>query len=39
MCVNCDRDGHGHGASDGNFAHVTALYDCSSQLRERYPNC
>src|SRR6266536_2948528 len=23
--VNCDRDGHGHGSSDGNFAHVRGL--------------
>jgi alpha-galactosidase len=38
MFVNCDRNGHGHGASDGNFAHTTALYDMLSQLRTRYPN-
>jgi len=37
MFVNCDRDGHGHGATDGNFAHTGALYDMLSQLRERYP--
>ena len=38
MFVNCDRAGHGHGATDGNFAHTGALYDMLSQLRERYPN-
>jgi alpha-galactosidase len=37
MFVNCDREGHGHGATDGNFAHTGALYDMLSQLRERYP--
>jgi len=26
LWVNCDRAGHGHGNTDGNFAHVTALY-------------
>ena len=36
--VNCDRAGHGHGAADGNFAHVTALYGMLSSLRDRYPN-
>jgi alpha-galactosidase len=38
MFVNCNRDGHGHGPGDGNFAHTAALYDMLSQLRERYPN-
>jgi alpha-galactosidase len=38
MWVNCDRDGHGHGAADGNFAHVSALYDVLATLRERYPD-
>jgi alpha-galactosidase len=37
MFVNCDREGHGHGATDGNFAHTGALYDMLSQLRDRYP--
>ena len=36
--VNCDRAGHGHGTADGNFAHVTALYQSLAALRERYPN-
>ena len=26
LWINCDRDGHGHGATDGNFAHVHGLY-------------
>jgi alpha-galactosidase len=38
MFVNCDREGHGHGATDGNFAHTGALYDMLSQLRARYPD-
>ena len=38
MFVNCDRDGHGHRATDGNFAHTGALYDMLTQLRERYPD-
>jgi alpha-galactosidase len=38
MFVNCSRDGHGHGATDGNFAHTGALYDMLSQLRQRYPD-
>jgi alpha-galactosidase len=38
MFVNCDREGHGHGPADGNFAHTGALYDLFSQLRSRYPN-
>jgi alpha-galactosidase len=37
MWVNCDRDGHGHQATDGNFAHVTALYQILSTLRAQYP--
>ena len=36
--LNCDREGHGHGTSDGNFAHVKALYEMLSALRERYPD-
>jgi alpha-galactosidase len=35
--INCDRPGHGHGASDGNFAHVTGLYEVLAALRARYP--
>ena len=38
MFVNCDREGHGHGATDGNFAHTGGLYDMLSQLRARYPD-
>src|SRR5262249_11475761 len=26
MFINCDRGGHGHGPTDGNFAHVNGLY-------------
>jgi alpha-galactosidase len=36
--INCDRDGHSHGSSDGNFSHVRGLYDMLSALRERYPD-
>ena len=36
--MNCDRAGHGHGATDGNFAHVNGLYDLLATLRTRYPN-
>ena len=35
--INCDRPGHGHGAKDGNFAHVMGLYAVLAALRERYP--
>ncbi len=38
LWINCDRSGHGHGASDGNFAHVNALYQVLSDLRARYPD-
>ncbi|HEX3701732.1 MAG TPA: alpha-galactosidase, partial [Vicinamibacterales bacterium] len=37
LWVNCDRGGHGHGAADGSFAHVTALYQILDALRQRYP--
>lgn len=36
--LNCDREGHGHSPSDGNFAHVTALYELLGRLRDRYPD-
>jgi alpha-galactosidase len=36
--INCTRSGHGHGATDGNFAHVKGLYDVLGTLRERYPD-
>jgi alpha-galactosidase len=35
--INCDRPGHGHGAKDGNFAHVMGLCAVLAALRERYP--
>lgn len=37
MFVNCDRSGHGHGAGDGNFAHVNGLYQVLAALRVHYP--
>ncbi len=37
LWVNCNRSGHGHSTTDGNFAHVTALYDVLATLRARYP--
>jgi len=37
MFIDCDRSGHGHGATDGNFAHTRGLYDLLSALRDRYP--
>jgi alpha-galactosidase len=37
MWINCDRPGHGHGATDGNFAQVHGLYDLLSTIRQRYP--
>jgi alpha-galactosidase len=38
LWVNCDRTGHGHGPADGNFVHVTALYQMLDALRQRYPS-
>jgi len=35
--INCDRTGHGHGRSDGNFAHVNGLYQLLADIRARYP--
>ena len=37
MWVNCDRSGHSHGPTDGNFAHVRGLYSVLAALRDRYP--
>jgi len=36
--INCDREGHGHGATDGNFTHVRALYNVLATLRGRFPD-
>ncbi len=36
LWVNCARQGHGHGVSDGNFAHTRALYDVLAEIRQRY---
>ena len=38
LWVNCNRSGHVHAATDGNFAHVNGLYEVLSTLRERYPD-
>src|SRR5204862_477919 len=38
MWVNCDRSGHEHGATDGNFTHVNGLYQLFAGLRDKYPN-
>src|SRR5204862_4697919 len=38
MWINCDREGHGHGSTDGNFAHVHGLYQTLAELRDRYPD-
>jgi alpha-galactosidase len=38
LWVNCDRSGHVHAATDGNFAHVNGLYSILSDLRARYPD-
>ena len=36
--LNCNAEGHGHGISDGNYAHVNALYGLLNDLRARYPD-
>lgn len=36
--VDCNRDDHGHGPRDGNFAHVSGLYEVLAALRERFPD-
>jgi alpha-galactosidase len=38
LWMNCDRDGHDHGPTDGSFAHVTALYQMLEALHRRYPD-
>jgi alpha-galactosidase len=38
LWVNCDREGHGHGSTDGSFGHVTALYEMLEALVRRYPD-
>lgn len=38
LWINCDRDGHSHGSTDGNFAHVRGLYTMLAALRDRYPD-
>jgi alpha-galactosidase len=36
--VNCDRLTHGHGATDGNFAHMRGLQTLWQQLRDTFPD-
>jgi alpha-galactosidase len=36
--INCDRSGHGHGRTDGSFAHVNGLYQVLADVRARYPD-
>ena len=36
--LNCDREGHGHGADEGNYAHNVGLRSVLAQLRQRYPD-
>jgi len=38
LWVNCDRDGHGHGADDGNFADTAGYYAALATLRQRFPD-
>lgn len=38
LWVNCDRAGHEHGTTDGNFAHVRGLYSLLALIRARYPD-
>ena len=37
LWVNCDREGHGHGKTDGNFSQTNGLYRVLAALRARYP--
>src|SRR5262249_16154349 len=36
--INCQRPGHADGAGDGNFAHVSGLYEMLQAIRTRYPD-
>jgi alpha-galactosidase len=36
--INCDRPGHGHDVTDGNFQHVQGIYQILAALRARYPS-
>jgi alpha-galactosidase len=36
--INCNREGHGHGADDGPFLHTKALYAILAELRRRFPD-
>jgi alpha-galactosidase len=35
--LSCDREGHGHGPRDGNYAQVRGLYEVLAELRRRFP--
>jgi alpha-galactosidase len=36
--LNCNRPGHGHGSTDGNFSHVEGLYSLLGEIRKRFPD-
>ena len=36
--INCNRDGHGHGADDGPFLHTKGLYRTLAALRQQFPD-
>jgi len=38
LWVNCDREGHGHGVTDGNFVQTKGFYDTLAAMRDRYPD-
>jgi alpha-galactosidase len=38
MWINCNRSGHVHGETDGNFFQVNGLYEILGDLRARYPD-
>lgn len=37
LWINCNRQGHGHGAADGNFRHHRALATVLDGIREAFP--
>src|SRR5262245_5612241 len=38
MWMNCNREGHEHGSTDGNFTQVNGMYRVLAGLRERSPD-
>ena len=38
LWVDCNRERHDHGPSDGSMAHVQGLYSILTQLRSQYPD-